>query len=369
MEVVMSIRRRSSRLLAGLGLVMALFALGSFVVPAGCGGGDSKSKKKPRKKPKKGGKGSKGETSAPVDEELLAREMIKDQFGGVYTEFYGGKADYAALFKAMIAAEKALEKFEKTAWNDNFNTMVSGLYYARVDLAEWFLMKQKNVAFGNLEDLEAGKKALQEVADFLEPVDRAKIEKLKMGEGNYLDYPKFYDDAKAKIDEAFKELEIMSAIVVRIPPSGGSVNLCEADEALWEKEGDIDFTMASGELMLEAKGGSARVTSLHYFLKDFSLKFTFMITQGGFDIMLRALPGKGSPFFAGFNREDLPDPNAPFTMVLTVIGGTCTIRDSEGRDLCDTIETDRAPAGGGIGIKLRGKGASMMILEMLLEPK
>ncbi|MHC5037825.1 MAG: hypothetical protein ACYTHM_10970 [Planctomycetota bacterium] len=364
----MNVRRRLPRLFAGLGVMLALAALGTFVVPAGCGGGGEGTSKKKKKKKKGSGKkkGDQGKGGGEVDETQVQIELIKDQFTGVYTEFYGGNATPAQLYKALLDAEKALEKYDESAWA-GFNSMVKGRFYAHVDLAEWLLARKKAEAFSNLDDLEGGKKLLKEASDFLEVVDKSKIEKLKMGD-NPVDYPQFYDDAKAKIADAFRELEVMAAIVKRKPPAG-EINLLDQDENLWVKGGKVDMTLTGGEMLLEATGKGGRVTATHYYLKDFSLKITFTIQSGGFDILLRALPDKNSVFNAGFNKEELPDPNGPFTMVLEVQGNVTMFLDSEGRALCDPIDTDRAPKGGGIAIALRTADSSMMIREMILEAK
>ncbi|MHC4598926.1 MAG: hypothetical protein ACYS47_07970 [Planctomycetota bacterium] len=362
----MLLRRRFPRLFAALAMLLVLGFLGGAVLPIGCGGDDAPKKKKKKKKKKKGG--GKGGGAAEPSEEDVEREMIKDQFKGVYNEFYNGNADYPALYKALTDAEKALEKYDKTVWNEEFNTMIMGLNYGRVELAEWYLSKKKAAAFKNLEDKEAGMKILQEAADFLKPVDPSKLDKLKIGGGSH-DYKEYFNGAQKAIKAAFKEFETMVAIVGRTPPSG-EFNLCDADESLWEKEGPIDATMGGGDIVLEAKGKGARLTSLHYYLKDFKLKITFTIQSGGFDILLRTFPGKGSPFNGGYSRENLPDPNAPFTLIIEMVDSSAQFMDSEGRPLYDEpIIAESGPKGGGIGILLRDENSAMVIQELTIEPK
>jgi hypothetical protein len=359
----MSIRRRFPRLFAVLAMLLVLGFVGGAVIPAGCGGGDAPKKKKKKKKKKKDkGDAQKGDASqGSGDPDLMAKELIKDQFTGVYSDVFKGNAGPPELYAAMTKAEKALEEYEKTEWNDEFNTMIMGLHYARVECAEWFLSTRKAIAFGNLEDEEGGKKALQEAVDFLKDVNREGLEDVKVGEAK-VSYKQYYDDAQKKIQAAIKELAVMVAIVKRTPPDS-EVNLFDQDQQFWEKEGAVDATFAAGELVLECTGKSGRLNSTHYFLKDFRAKLTFSIQSGGFDIMLRALPGKGTSLAMGINQGDVPP---GFTLIVTVTGNNIRFEDKDG-NILDEFTSKKAPKGGGISLLVR-QGASVVFQEFLLEP-
>ena len=343
------------------------------MLPAGCGGGgesSSKKKKKKRKKkpgdaPEKKEEGGEGEAS----EELIQREMIKDVYKGVYSDLYKGNAGPPELYRAMQKALTALEKFDRTEWNETFEKELMGLNYGRVECGEWFLKKQKAEAGKDPENLEAARAALEKVKEFMAPVKREDLSDNVSVGGNPVNYQQYYDDAMAKLDKAFKDLDALAEIMKRTPPAGGAVNLMEADEALWIKEGEIDATIGGGDFMLEAKKAGDRITATHYYLKNFTLKVTFMLNSGGFDILCRALPGKASVYYGGFLRDQLPDPNAPFTMVFEMMDSTLKIMDDQGRELGDPVRTDRGPKGGGIMIKLVSPGTSIIFQEMLLEPK
>lgn len=370
----MNVRRTGSRFLALFGLLAALAALGLFTVPAGCGGGGGgKTTKKGSGKKKSGesGETKKDDTGeGEASPELIEKETIKDKFLGTYQDVYKGEASPAQLYKALEEAVEKLEKFDKDDWYDKFKHQLMGLDQGRVESAAWFLEQQKDKAFANLEDVPAAKAALQEVRDFLEPVDRSRLDPaVKVGEMQ-VNYQEEYDNVLAAVDEAEKEFSDMAAIVRRAPPASPT-NLIEGDEDLWEEEGSIEVTIAMGSMVLESPKGGGRVTAVHYYLKDFTLRCTFTMQSGGFDLMARALPGKGSPFFGGFSRDDFNqmglDPDAPFTMVIEVKGDTARFMDDQGRLLTDPIVTDRAPAGGGIGIKLRSAGSQITFQEFVVE--
>ncbi|MHC5040568.1 MAG: hypothetical protein ACYTHM_24925, partial [Planctomycetota bacterium] len=92
-------------------------------------------------------------------------------------------------------------------------------------------------------------------------------------------------------------------------------------------------------------------------------KLTFTIQSGGFDIMLRALPGKGTSLAMGINKGEVP-PN--FTLIITVTGNNVRFEDKEG-NILDEFASDKAPKGGGISLLVR-QGASILFQEFLLEP-
>lgn len=353
-----------SRFAAALALLAVLGASGALLVPAGCGGGDKKSSTKKKKKTPKKDEDRPADV-ADMDPAATERELVKDQFKGVYQEFYQGNVDLAALYKALLDAEKARDKFDDAQWEE-FTVMVQGLNYARVDIAEWLLDRKRNEAMADPADVAKGKALIQEVADLLKPVDRSKLSSLKIGEQD-ADYPGFYDTAQQKIQLAFQELETTAALVARTPPAG-EVDLLSLDENLWEKEGTVEMTLSGGEMVLEGKDGSARITSKHYFFKDFTLKMTFVINSGGFDAMVRCMPGKGSPFFAGFDQADLPA-GEPYTLIVEMIGDTARFIDGDGNELGDPVTEDRAPAGGSFAIKLRGAGSSLMIRSLTVEAR
>ena len=185
---------------------------------------------------------------------MIKKETIKDNYLGTYQDVYKGEASPAQLFKALQEAEENLEEFDKDDWYEKFKHQLMGLDQGRVESAAWFLEQQKDKAFANLEDVEAAKAALQEVRDFLEPVDRSRLDPaVKVGEMQ-VNYQEEYDNVLAAVDQAEKEFSDMAAIVRRAPPASPK-NLIEGDEDLWEEEGSIEVTIAMGSMVLESPQG------------------------------------------------------------------------------------------------------------------
>ncbi|MHC4598925.1 MAG: hypothetical protein ACYS47_07965 [Planctomycetota bacterium] len=299
---------------------------------------------------------------ASEDPNFHMKELIKDQFRGVYSEFYKGNADCRQLYQALVKAEKALEAYPKTKWNEAFKTEIMGSHYARVECAEWLIKQKKRQAFLNLEDLAGAKKILQEAADFLKPVDRSKLDKLKIG-GTEADYKEFYDQAVTMIEAAKKELDLLSAMVKRKPPAGKTDMLAQ-EKTYWEEEGDVEAAFGEGSLGLKATGRLGRLNSTHYYLTDFKLTIAFCIESGGLDMLFRSLPEKGSALSMGIQKGDVPD---PFTLVVIVQGDEIRFEDTEG-NILDQFGSRRAPKGGGFSFMVR-QGGSVVITKLVLEVK
>jgi hypothetical protein len=136
------------------------------------------------------------------------------------------------------------------------------------------------------------------------------------------------------------------------------------DEKHWTKEGDVSAEIKEGSLSLKATGRFGRLNSTHYYLTDFKLTFTFTIESGGFDMMFRSLPGKGTAFNMGLNKGDIP---SPFTLVVVVNGNNIRFEDTDG-NILDEFGSKRAPKGGGFSLLVR-KGASVVFSKIVLETK
>ncbi|GEM_PF-3175164 len=367
----MSIRRGSSRWFASLAVLLALLALGAFVAPVGCGGSSGGSSKKGKKKGGKKGdkKGDEekggGEGGGGASDTDIEIELVKDQFKGVLNEYMQGNTGLAELEVAVENAQKKIEELPAGDWVEEFKTAPWGLNNAIVELCKQkWLPVAVQWAESHPENIEEGKAKIREVAARLEDIPRDRLAKTK-----HLDYQATYDEVMAKIDKSLKSVETLGEMVRRTPPSM-PVNLVDREGKNWIEEGPVEATFSAGRLMLEGKGAGARITATHYYLKDFDLRVTFTIQRGGLDFLLRVLPGKNSVFNGGFSKDQLPDPEAPFTMIMQVRGNKVNFLDTEGRDLYgEPIVSDRAPAGGGIGIQLRGRDSSVIIQEMIVEAK
>jgi hypothetical protein len=220
------------------------------------------------------------------------------------------------------------------------------------------LARAVSTARGDLENVEGGRRAFRELASRLDAVDAGA---LRQAAPSAWDPRERIARIRRDIAAARKVFEGLWALARRTPPEG-AVDLLKEGKALWALEGSGTWALSKGALTVRAPKGPVRLTSLHYFWKDFTARMTFRIQGGRFDLSLRALPGSLSPFTMNIDQGRKPH---AFTVLIEVRGKTVKFMTPDGT-VIDAFRSDTVVPGGGIAFRIM-PGAILDILVLKVE--